>query len=255
MSNNDDKNDQDDPKIARFPQKGERARPDVRREPPEVANDYSSPNGKGEPIFNMPPMVKWLCFSLIAVNAGFMFVDEALKAQIFMLLGFVSARYSGILPFDWPAVVAPVTHLFLHGGWLHVAVNVGMLMAFGSALERAVGARRLIILYILSGIGGALAHWAVQPLSIYPLIGASGAISGLFGGVLMVMQRQGMMGDPARYGRLILFVAVWVGITIFFGFAGMPGAEGNIAWTAHVGGFVLGMLLFNALVRGPVRFR
>jgi membrane associated rhomboid family serine protease len=255
MSNKDDKNDQDDPKIARFPQKGERPRPSERHEPPPVANDYRSPNGKGEPIFNIPPMVKWLCFSLIVINAGFMFVDDNTKGQIFMLLGFISARYSGIIPFDWPAVAAPVAHLFLHGGWLHVAVNVGMLMAFGSALERAIGAKRLFILYILSGFGGALTHWAFEPQSIYPLIGASGAISGLFGGVLMVMQRQGMMGDPTRYGRLLLFIGIWVGITIFFGFAGMPGAEGNIAWTAHVGGFVIGMLLFNALVREPVQFR
>mgnify|MGYP000922216523 CR=1 FL=1 len=255
MANSDDNNDHDDPKIARFPQKGERAQPDLRRTPPEAANDYRPPNGRGEPVFNLPPMVKWLCFSLIVINLLFVFVDDVLKTQIFMLLGFISARYSGLLPFEWPALVAPVTHLFLHGGWLHVAVNVGMLMAFGSALERAIGARRLFVLYLLSGFGGALAHWAVQPYSIYPLIGASGAISGLFGGVLMVMHRQGMLGDPGRYGRLLLFIAVWVGITVFFGFAGMPGAEGNIAWTAHVGGFVLGMLVFNMLVRGPVSFR
>jgi membrane associated rhomboid family serine protease len=255
MSNNDDQNDQDDPKIARFPPKGERPRVSDRRTPPPVANDYRSPNGNSEPIFNMPPTVKWLCFSLIAINAAFLFVDDITKTNIFMTFGFLSARYAGIIPFDWPAVVAPFTHLFLHGGWLHIAVNVGMLMAFGSPLERAIGVKRFLLIYILSGLGGALTHWAFQPQSIYPLVGASGAISGLFGGVLMVMQRQGLMGDPSRYSRLALFIAVWVGITIFFGFAGMPGAEGNIAWTAHVGGFVIGLLLFNAIVREPVRFR
>lgn len=253
MSNSDDENNPDDPKIARFPGKGERDRMAARRDPPPVANDYNA--GAREPVFNMPPTVKWLCFCLIAINAVFMFVDDVTTTNIFMLLGFISARYSGILPFDWTAVAAPVTHLFLHGGWLHVAVNVGMLMAFGSPLERAVGVKRFLLLYVLSGFGGALVHWAFQPQSISPLIGASGAISGLFGAVLMVMQRQGLMGDPGRYGRLAIFIAVWVGITIFFGFAGMPGAGGNIAWTAHVGGFVVGLLLFNVIVREPVRFR
>lgn len=255
MSNDDDQNDSNDPKIARFPPKGERSRLSDRRDPPPVANDSRSANGAGEPVFNMPPTVKWLCFSLIAIHAVFLFVNDAAIANLFMTLGFVSARYSGLVPFGWPAVVAPVAHLFLHGGWLHVAVNVGMLMAFGSPLERAIGLKRFLLLYILSGFGGALTHFIFQPQSLSPLIGASGAISGLFGGVLMVMQRQGLMGDPARYGRLALFIAVWLGITIFFGFAGMPGAEGNIAWTAHVGGFVVGLLLFHALVREPVRFR
>lgn len=252
MSNNDE---QDDPKIARFPKKGERTPADARRNPPDIANDYRAPHGDREPVFNIPPAVKTLCIVLLSITAVMYFLPQEMQYNLRMTFGFIPGRYSGVWPFDYGAVVAPFTHLFIHGGWLHIAVNIGMLMAFGSALEKAIGARRLLLLYLLSGLAGALTHWAFYPSDVVPLIGASGAISGLFGGVLMVMQRQGMLGDPQKYGKLALFIAVWAGISLFFGFAGMPGAGGAIAWTAHVGGFVAGMLLFNMLVREPVQFR
>lgn len=252
MSNDDE---QDDPKITRFPQKEERERPAVRRGRPEIANDYRSPDSGREPALNLPPVVKILCILLILIAAVMYFLSPETLYYLHSTFGFVAGRYSGVFPFNYGAVLAPFTHLFIHGGWLHIAVNIGMLMAFGSALEKAIGAKRLLILYVLSGLGGALTHWAIYPMDIAPLIGASGAISGLFGGVLMVMQRQGMMGDPKKYGKLALFIGVWVGISLFFGFAGMPGAGGAIAWTAHVGGFAAGMLLFNMLVREHVEFR
>jgi len=246
--------DEDDPKIKRFPKPGEPRPARSFRTPPPVANDVT-PEPQREPIFNLPPVVQALCLIFLGIAGVQMFLPQETVFALSMDFGFVSGRFTGYFPMVPEAWVSPVTHLFIHGGWLHVAVNVGMLMAFGSALERAIGGRMVLILFFLSGFAGALTHFVIYPESIAPLIGASGAISGLFGGVLMIMHRQGMMGQGQGYRRLFLFAAVWIGISMIFGYTGMPGAEGNIAWTAHVGGFVAGMIFFHLLVRGPVSFR
>jgi membrane associated rhomboid family serine protease len=252
MTNGDD---EDDPKIKRFPKPGE-PRP-VRhtlRTPPPVANDVT-PERKWEPIFNLPPVVQALCLILLGIAIVMAFLSHETAFTLSMDFGFISGRFTRYFPMVPEAWLSPVTHLFIHGGWLHVGVNVGMLMAFGSALERAIGGRMTLLLFFLSGFAGALTHFVIYPASIAPLIGASGAISGLFGGVLMIMHRQGMMGQGHGYRRLFLFAAVWIGISMIFGYTGMPGAGGNIAWTAHVGGFIGGMIFFHVLVRGPVSFR
>jgi membrane associated rhomboid family serine protease len=82
-----------------------------------------------------------------------------------------------------------------------------------------------------------------------PLIGASGGISGLFGAVLMMAQQRGQMGG---WRALLPFIAIWILISLFFGYFGMPGAEGPIAWTAHVGGFIAGILIYRPLASSRI---
>lgn len=247
-------NDQnpEDPKITRFPTAEERARAAAQQAERSIANDYVPPAPRtSEPILNLPPVVKTLCALLILIAVAMFFVGQDADAEYYVVMhfGFVPARYTGGMSFGWEAAIAPFTHMFLHGGFLHIAVNIGMLMAFGTALERAIGGTRLLVLYFLSGFAGVLMHLAFFPYEIAPLIGASGAISGVFGGMLMLMHREGMLG-PGGYKRLALFAGLWIGISLLFGYTGMPGAGGNVAWTAHVGGFVAGLLLFNTVARG-----
>lgn len=208
-----------------------------------------------EPILNVPGMVKSLCLALIAVTAVMYFLPEQMKMDILYFFAFVPARYVGDVPFDLSAVISPVTHQFLHGGFLHLAVNVAMLMAFGSALEKAIGGRKLLVIYFLSGIAGAIAHGVCYPHSLDPLIGASGAISGLFGAVVMWMHDAGMIGNRGKKGMrsLMPLVLVWVGTSVFFGLFGMPGAEGAIAWIVHIAGFIAGLLLFRPVVRSGTK--
>jgi membrane associated rhomboid family serine protease len=220
-----------------------------------VANDRKPAR---EPILNLPPVVKWLCLALIVIQAVLEVMPEQTAEEVVEALGFYVPRYTGGMPFGWEGAVAPFTHMFLHGGWLHLAVNVLTLAAFGAGIERTIGGKKLTLLFLVTGIIGAFTH--VVAFVVYgaasgsglfqhpeaPLIGASGGISGLFGAVLMMAQDRGLMGG---YAKLAPFVVIWIIISLFFGVYGMPGAEGPIAWTTHIGGFIAGLLLYRPVAR------
>lgn len=218
----------------------------------KAANDLRQ-RPKSEPVLNVPPTVKALCLILIVIHAALWSlpylhavlpaVPAGLQERIYEMFWFVPLAYTGDQPFTLNEIYAPVTHMFLHGGWLHLAVNVGTLLAFGAGLEREIGGRRLLLLFTLSGIIGAFTHLAVYPEGAAPLIGASGGISGLFGAVLMMAHGRGLMGQG--YGKLLPFIGIWILITLFFGFFGMPGTPSAIAWTTHLGGFIAGLLLYK----------
>ncbi|MFH1158254.1 MAG: rhomboid family intramembrane serine protease [Pseudomonadota bacterium] len=226
---NDD--DRENAKVTRFPDPKERKKA----------------MGAGEPVLNLPPVVKALCLINIAVFLFGKAFPNLLTEETLYALAFMPARYSGAWSFGFSEIFSPVTHLFLHGGWMHLAINTGTLMAFGAGLEKKIGGRRLLLLYFASGLCGALAHVLVYPGTDAPLIGASGAISGLFGGILLLMQSEGMMGQGTR--KFLFFIFIWMGVSIFFGFFGVPGTENPIAWTAHIGGFVGGLLLYRPISR------
>lgn len=200
-----------------------------------------------EPAINLPPGVKLLTFLLVIISGVCLLLPEDIFVETVYSGGFVPARYTGGLPFGLAAVLSPVTYQFLHSGILHTAVNVVTLMAFGTGLERAMGFRKMLLLYLLSGIAGALLHLAVYPDLQGPLIGASGAISGLFGAVLLLLRDSGAMGQGLQ--RMGFFIGIYLFITIFFGFFGVPGSGMAIGWTAHLGGFFAGLLLYKPLMR------
>lgn len=212
------------------------------------APENAAPPPPAEPAINLPPAVKYLCLLLAGVFLLTHFRSDEAFWQVMLNFGFIPARYTGDLPFFWQGITGIVTHAFLHGGWMHLCVNIGMLMAFGTGVEQVLGARRMIALFVLSSAAGALLHFAFYPHSANPLIGASGGISGLFGAVLMMMYYQGMLGGRG-YRKLMPFVLVWVGISLFFGFFGVPGTGNAVAWAAHVGGFAAGIFLFRPLLR------
>ncbi len=192
-------------------------------------------------MVNLPPMVTALLFANLAVHGARQFLPPRLDDWLVLHLGFLPVVYS--FP-DWPLwakLAGPLTHQFLHDGWLHLAVNMGFLMAFGAGLERRLGARRLLAFYLVCGVLGAAAHFLVYSSSEAVLIGASGAISGLFGGLIRARFRRGGAADP----RLWLLVGVWIVMSLVFGATGMPGVSGSIAWAAHVGGFAAGLALFG----------
>ncbi len=230
-----------DSNVARFPSKQERAEFERLR----AANDQPVP--KHEPIFNMPPVVKAMCLVLIVIQCIVQVLPDPMVESIFMRLWFVPANYSGDLPLSMATFLGPVTHMLLHGGWMHLCINVGTLLAFGAGLEKNIGGKKLMILFISTGIIGAFTHFAVYPHAEQPLIGASGGISGLFGAILMMAQAQGNMGPG--YSKVALFAILWVLISGFFGAYGMPGTDQPIAWTTHVGGFVAGLLLYHPVAK------
>lgn len=202
-------------------------------------------NDEHQPILRLPPMIKALCGLIIVVFAAQQLLPPDMADALVWWGGFIPARYSGGLPFDAAAVWSPLTHALLHGGWLHIGMNIGMLMAFGAGLEKQRGAKSLLLIFIVSTLGGALAQFIFYSSSVMPMIGASGGISGLFGAALMEMAQNATQHDPrwrTRLRHVFPFVAVWIGISVFFGIFGMPGENQPVAWAAHVGGFIAGMI-------------
>ena len=134
-------------------------------------------------------------------------------------------------------IVAPVTYQFLHGGWMHLGVNMLTLAAFGAPVERLLGVRRFVLFYLVCGVVSGFVHILVYPDSIDPVVGASGSISGVFGAVLMLMRYVGSLTS------LLPVAGIWIGLNVFFGiFGGTPGAGGeSVAWVAHIAGFLFGL--------------
>ncbi len=214
-----------------------------------------SGRGSGrQPMFNIPPLVGALIGACCAIYVVMLLLPVSAETWVLLHLAFIPLRY---LPggFGWESVAGPVTHQFLHGGVLHLLINMVMLAAFGAGVERALGRARTLALFLLCGVAGAFTHFAFYPDSFAPVVGASGSISGLFGAVLRLMGAR-----PLDRGgiRLLPVAIIWIGFAVLVGVTGAPGAEGiQIAWAAHVGGFVAGLVLPPLFVvrRSGRRFR
>jgi len=208
--------------------------------------DHPTPPAR-QPIFNIPPATRALIVANVAVHLLRLLLAPATDDALVSLLAFVPGRYTGPGGIGWPALVDPVTYQFLHANLIHLGVNMLALLAFGSGVERRLGGGRMVIFYLVCGIASAAVHFAVYPTSLVPIIGASGAISGLFGGVLR-LQFGGGTGGRRGLWPIVIF---WIVVNVVLGQAGMPGMEDTaIAWVAHLGGFAAGLLLFNLAARG-----
>ncbi len=206
-----------------------------------------------QPIFNAPPATTWLCGILIAAHilyrlAPIEWQDWAYQQFAFMPLLFLSQFAEGgpgIVP---QRMLQLVTYAFLHADLMHILVNVGLLLAFGSLIERIVGRSKFIIIFFATAIGGALAMtWWVGPSPIR-MIGASGAVYGLIGAATRFLFAHEL---GARRRGALIFVAMIMGLNILVALMGWGGLmhASQIAWQAHVGGFLFGIVLTQFLVR------
>lgn len=196
-------------------------------------------NQNAAPFLNVPPVTKYLVLIFITVFGIQYFGPMAWDYWMMQNLGFVPAKFSGLQPMEFWSYASPFTYSFLHGSWLHVIMNCLMLLAFGAGIERGLGAKEFLNIYLLGVIVGGVSQFLLDPSSQGVIVGASGGISGLFGAILVVMQRAGSLGPNAK---LLPFILLWVGISVFFGMFGVPGESNDIAWLAHLGGFFAGLL-------------
>ena len=159
-------------------------------------------------------------------------------------------------------LTALVTSMFLHGGWMHLIGNMLFLWIFGDNMEDEMGHLPYLGFYLASGIAAGLAHYLSEPLSMVPTVGASGAIAGVMGGYLLLFPK-------ARVDVLIIFVVffkifpvpawvmlgVWFALQLFNSVA-VDTSAGGVAYWAHAGGFVVGVVLTLPLFLrlGGVRF-
>jgi membrane associated rhomboid family serine protease len=162
-------------------------------------------------------------------------------------------RRWGLVPADLadsPAVlVTLLTGTFLHAGWLHLLSNLLYLAVFGPPVERKVGSLRFALLYAASALGGSLAHVLAQPLSTQPAVGASGAVAGIIAAHLVLFPNATLGSvSPVLFLPVIENVPVlplllvWLGAQILAGLASLTSTTG-VAWSAHLGGFVLGLAM------------
>lgn len=224
-----------------------------------------------QPIFNVPGIVAALSLLLIGVHAvRTMVLSTAADLDLLTYLAFIPARYDGLsvalgLPDGLgPKVWTFVTYALLHANWMHLLVNLVWLLAFGTPVARRFGNWRFAIFCAVTAAAGALAHLVTHPDGLQPLVGASAAISGTMaaavrfafgpggalspGGRSMYADHQpaGSLFENFRDGRVLIFVGAWFALNLLFGLGvSLPGTDGaEVAWQAHVGGFLAGLLLF-----------
>ena len=183
---------------------------------------------------------------------------------VFRALGVTPAVLTGraTLPVELQLLPAPATlvsSMFLHGGWMHLLGNMLYLWIFGNNVEDAMGHLRFLIFYVVSGVAAALAHIALNSNSEVPTIGASGAISGVLGAYLLLHPhaRVLVLIPLGFFTRLIRLPAMYV-LGFWFVFqllnAALVGSKGTgVAWGAHIGGFLAGMVLVGFFKKRGVR--
>ncbi|MEH7827409.1 rhomboid family intramembrane serine protease [Gemmobacter denitrificans] len=170
--------------------------------------------------------------------------DEQALGQFFLTWGLVPADLT-----QGGAVGGLVTSMFLHGGWMHLAGNMLFLWIFGDNLEDTLGHLGFALFYLVSGLGAAALQVAMDPGSPIPMVGASGAIAGVMGGYILLFPK-------ARVDVLVIFliffrifaIPAWIVLGLWFalqigGGLATPTDAGGVAYWAHAGGFVTGLLL------------
>jgi membrane associated rhomboid family serine protease len=149
-----------------------------------------------------------------------------------------------------------ITSIFLHGSWFHVLSNMLYLWIFGDNIEDRLGHARFVAFYLLAGIVANLAHFLIDPHSPIPLVGASGAVAGVLGAYFITFPRARITSlvfilffITVREIPAVFFLLFWFIIQVFNGINSLGGIGGNVAWWAHIGGFLTGMVLVNLLKR------
>ncbi len=195
--------------------------------------------------------------TLIALNVLAFFLELSQGSEG-ALQSFITAW--GVVPREFsvghdlpPTIPLPfwstlVTSMFLHGGWMHLGGNMLYLWIFGDNLERVMGAAKYAVFYLVCGLAAGLAHILFAAGSSVPTVGASGAISGVLGGYLLlfpknrvkVLTRGGVASVPA-----IVVLGLWIVIQLVsqLGSIAQTSEGGGVAYMAHIGGFVAGMAL------------
>lgn len=180
-----------------------------------------------------------------------------------ILGGFIPARlddpqlFAGVEAV--PVWLTPLSCTLIHAGWLHIGFNLLMLVFCGRQVEQVLQMRAVLILYIAGAYGAALLQWVAGPASPNPMVGASGAISAILATyALLYGQRAVRRIGPfsANFLRLIWLAAGWIILQLMIGLASTRGGFGDlgqIAIAAHIGGFLVGLVLTRPLLRW--RFR
>lgn len=256
----------------------------------------SPPSAAHPPIFNLPTTVLATILALVGIHALRGILDGAADFAVLLDLAVVPARWSvalGAIPAEevlrrlaaegdgrgelaafgryvladgGPRPWTLLTYAALHGSWTHLLFNGVWLAAFGTPVARRCGAGRFFALFAAATLAGAAAHILARPADVFPMIGASGAVSGMTAAAAWFVfaparwTLEGRLEAPHERAReslramlrnrqVVIFVAVWFVTNTLFGTLAQPlgVVDSGIAWEAHVGGFLAGLALFPLL--------
>ncbi len=237
----------------------------------EQARKMNQPVRSGNPpALNLPGIIVWLSAVMIVIHLVRTFllpVDwDNLVIYLFAFWPIKYTALSGQSPLELASSLwAGVSYSLLHGNAMHITFNLLWMAIFGSAVARRFGAVRFLVFSAVCSIGGAAAYASTNWGQAAPMVGASAAISGqMAAAIRFVFELGGPLGtfrrsdraaylvpaqplaDCFRNQQVLVFVAIWFGLNLLFGLQGSPvtGASANIAWQAHIGGFLAGLALF-----------
>ena len=210
----------------------------------------------------------YVTVTLIVLNVAAFFYELSLGPRLLAFVetfGIVPARVTAWPEFPIPlsVILTPFfTSLFLHGGWMHLIGNMWYLWIFGDNVEDRLGHFKYLLFYLLCGIGASLAHVFSSPDSLIPSIGASGAIAGVLGAYLISYPHARILTMIPllifiEFVELpaVLVLGLWFLLQFLSGAmetsSASAAASGGVAWWAHVGGFLAGMLLLYAMRPKP----
>ena len=212
-----------------------------------------------QPIFRAPAVVLWLIGLLVALHLARVWRPAEADALVYEY-GLYPLRYSrsfleshmanpGTL---WERIVPFLSYIGLHGSWTHLIINCLWLLAFGPIVARRFGNLLFLLFFLTCGVAAALCYLALNWGSPVPVVGASGAISGLMAAAIRMLPGQAPWVTqseaplaPLVSRQILVFSAIWTAINVITAMTGlgMGGESGLIAWQAHLGGFLAGLLL------------
>lgn len=231
------------------------------------------PEGEGpqreshrERLFNLPAVVVALigvCVAIHLVRVYLLMPEQ--DYDLILRSAFFPARYSGDYALDIFAFTSPLTASLLHGGWAHLAINMVWLAAFGSPLANRIGAGRFLLFWAFTALGADLLHFAARPDDVVPMLGASGAISGMMGAAArfgfridrsarlpVFSGRRLTLVETLTSRQSIVFLGIWLALNVATGIGfDVTGSEGGIAWEAHIGGMLAGLFGIALFDRRP----
>ena len=238
-------------------------------EPTEFPPLSPRPVRTSEPVFNVPAVVLWLTGALALVYALISLLAPDTQWDLLQLLSVVPARYNALFAGQLPegagtvAVLAlPLfTYAFLHGSLLHLGFNAIWLVALGAPIARRIGPAKFLEFFFLCSVLAVVFYIAVRLSSDAPIVGASGGISGLMGGVGRLMfapksyDPMSKRVAPLLDRRVLTFAVILTACNVLFAVSsfGFAGEGQAIAWQAHVGGFFAGLVLYGLFDKGGPR--
>ena len=205
------------------------------------------------------PIVSWcIIFICSLIFLNYVFEQEYIKEQIFLSFGMIPAILFGHSELSSslkvvPAFISIITSMFLHGGWMHLIGNMTYLYIFGDNVEETLGKTKFIIFYLLTGGFAALSQSILDTDSTIPMIGASGAIAGVLGAYLVLFPKAKIkvffwfiIFFKVFKIRAFIVLGGWIFIQ-FLSFSGNDLNSGGVAYAAHIGGFISGVILINIM--------